>query len=157
MTQSLGDSKVMDSNMIIRYSPVRYRIVIAVGLLLATVLLAYGVVKGGVISITIGLAGMLFVGLFARGVRRKLSGGALALARDGELLVGGELNQPLPISQTTFEIVSDYEGSWIIVLRCQGATTRLGAGGWRIDGQRFVTKAVAERALLAFDLKPQAG
>jgi hypothetical protein len=115
--------------------------------------LAYGVVSSSTGAIATGCAGLVFAALFARGVRERLRGGGIALRRDGELLVGGELKRPLPVAATTFAIESDHEGSWVIVLQAQsGERARLSAGGWALDGERFVTRKVAERALLGMGL-----
>lgn len=157
MTSSPSDSLAINANPIIRYSPIRYRVVITIGLLLAVSLLGYGVAQGQTIGLVGGFASLLLVGLFTLGVRDKLRDSGIALAREGDLLVGGELDRPLSIRETTFEIVSDYQGSWVVVLRNRDATIRLGAGGWRVEGERFVTKAVAERALIALGLKRRAG
>lgn len=145
-------ARTVDVGPKIHYSPVRYRIVVATGLLIAASALAYGATQGEAIAIAGGLVGLLFVGLFARAVQDKLRAGALALARKGDFLVGGEVDPPLPIAETTFEITSDYEGSWVVVLRSPDASIRLGAGGWKVEGERFVTKAVAERVLLGLGL-----
>jgi hypothetical protein len=137
------------------YSPIRYRLVMAIGVVLAAAELAYGVAGGGTTAVAVGVAGLVLVGLFARGVSDKLRQGVPALAREGAYLVGGELARPLPIADTTFEIVSDHAGSWVVVLRCADATIRLGAGGWRVEGERAVTRSVAERVLLALGLTPR--
>lgn len=116
-------------------------------------MLVYGVTAGAAIAIAAGAGGLLFVGLFARGTKDKVLGRGPALARDGDLLVGGELAAPLPIAATTFEIATDYEGGWVIVLRAPGVTKRLAAGGWNVDGKR-VTKRDAQRVLRALGLTP---
>jgi hypothetical protein len=136
----------------IRYSPVRYRLLIGMGVVAALTLLAYGVARAGVVYTATGVGGLLLVGLCAYGVKDRLRTAGIALAREGDFLIGGELNQPLPVGETTFEIVSDYNGSWVIVLRHQERTVRLGAGGWKIDGVGFATRARAERALVALGL-----
>jgi hypothetical protein len=156
MTPNPSDTLAINVAPIIYYSPGRYRLVVAIGMLLTASWLAYGITQSQAIDIASGIAGLLLVGLFARGIKGKLRYTGIALAREGDLLVGGELDRPLPVSETTFEIVSDYRGSWVIVLRSRDATTRLGAGGWRIEGERFVTKKVAERVLLALGLKHRA-
>jgi hypothetical protein len=97
------------------------------------------------------------VALFARGARDRLRGGRIALRRDGDLLVGHELKRPLPLAGTTFAIESDHEGSWVIVLDAgSGERVRLSAGGWALDGERFVTRKVAERGLLDMGLTRRA-
>jgi hypothetical protein len=115
--------------------------------------LAYGIASSSAGAIAGGCAGLVFVALFARGVRDRLRGGGVALTRDGELLIGGELKRPLPLAGTTFAFESDHEGSWVIVLHAgSGERVRLSAGGWALEGERFVTKNVAERALLGMGL-----
>jgi hypothetical protein len=137
-----------------RYSPVRYRVAIAIGALTAGAVLAWGASTGAPAAAAGGGAGLLFVTLFARAVWEKARGGGCALARDGDLLVGGELERPLPVDGTTFEIKSDYEGGWVIVLRHGDKTVRLGAGGWTTDRERLVTRGGAERLLLDLGLTP---
>jgi hypothetical protein len=127
--------------------------VIVVGLLVSASLLAYGVIHGETTGVVGGSVSLLVVGLFALGVRHKVRGNAVALAREGDFLVGGELERPLSIADTTFEIVTDYEGSWVVVLCSGDAKIRLGAGGWTAAGERSVTKAAADRLLLALGLK----
>jgi hypothetical protein len=138
---------------VVEYSPARYGAIIAIGLLIAGAVLVYGVTSGDTIAIAAGAVGLLFVGLFARGTKDKVLGRGPALAREGDLLVGGELAAPLPVSATTFEIATDYEGGWVIILRAPGVKKRLAAGGWNVDGKR-VTKRDAERVLVAMGLTP---
>lgn len=137
----------MDPAPVVHYSPARYWMFIAAGSVIAVAALTYGVSQHQVIAAGTGILVLVFTALFWLGVREKVSGKGPALARDGDFLVGGELARPLPIAETTYEIKSDNQGSWIIVLRSGDATFRLGAGGWRVDGERFFTKAVAERVL----------
>jgi hypothetical protein len=121
---------------------------IAAGVVVFGAVLAYGIGKASVGVIAGGCAGLVFVALFARGVRDRLRGGRIALMRDGDQLVGGELPRPLPFAGTTFAIESDRQGSWVIVLEAgNGERVRLSAGGWAFDGERFVTRKVAERGL----------
>ncbi len=129
---------------VFRYSPLRYWLVIAVGL----------VVFGGAVAlgVTVAVVGLVLVGLFTLGVRNRLRGGGVALAREGDVLVGGELKRPLPVAGTTFAIEADNEGSWVIVLRGSEGSVRLSPGGWALEGERFVSRAVAERALLGMGL-----
>ena len=131
---------------VIEYSPARYRLIIGAGAAIAATALIAGLASGTAGAIAAGAGGLLLVALYWRGVSRKLRGG-VALAREGDLLVGGELPHPLPIAGTTYRIASDHGGSWIIELHAPGEVVRLGAGGWRVRGARFVTRAVAERAL----------
>lgn len=157
MTPTPADSHATSASPVIRYSSARYRLVIALGLLLVAPLLTYGVAQDQTLALGPGLMGVLLLGLFTLGVRDKLRGNGVALAREGDALVGGELERPLPIAGTSFEIVTDYEGGWVIVLRHGDATVRLGAGGWAVDGERLVTKAVAEQMLLALGLQHGTG
>ena len=77
--------------------------------------------------------------------------------RDGDVLIGGELKRPLPAADATFAIESDHQGSWVIVLSVGSEDpVRLSAGGWALDGERFVTKKVAEQALLGMGLTRRA-
>jgi hypothetical protein len=100
-----------------------------------------------------GLIGLLFVVVSGYGVRSRLVGSVALTCRDG-FLVGGELREPVPVAGTTFEIKSDYYGSWLILLHHDGQEVRLGAGGWRVEDGRRVTREVAERILLALGLTP---
>ncbi len=133
---------------VFRYSPLRYRLIIALGLL----------VFGGAVAlgVTAAVVGLVLVALFALGVKDRLRGGGVALAREGDVLIGGELRRPLPVAGTTFAIEAVNEGTWIIVLRgSEGKAVRLSPGGWALEGERFVTKPVAERALLGMGLSRQ--
>ena len=138
-----------------RYASGRYRAAIAAGALCAGGLLVWGAAGGATAVAAAGAVGLLFVALFARATWDKASRGGCALARQGDLLVGGELARPLPVAGTTFEIASDHDGGWVIVLRHPSQTVRLGAGGWTTDRERFVTRAGAERLLLDLGLTPQ--
>ena len=44
--------------------------------------------------------------------------------------MGGELREPIKVEGTTFQLVSDYEGGWVIVLHSESSKTRLSPGGW---------------------------
>ncbi len=106
--------------------------------------------------IAAGAVGLAFSALFARGARDRLRGDRIALMRDGDVLIGGELQRPLPASDATFAIESDHQGSWVIVLNAGSEDpVRLSAGGWALDGERFVTFKVAEQALLGMGLTRQ--
>ena len=153
---NVNDNVAGNGTPTIRYSRATYGAGIATGLLVAILLLVFGVAYHQSVSAIEGLAVLLFVGVFALGVKHKLASRRVALAREGDLLVGSELKRPLPVSETTFEIVSDYEGGWGVVLRVRDETIALRAGGWKVEGERFVTKAIAERTLLALGLKQQA-
>ncbi len=136
----------------IRYAAGRYRLIVLLGLVLTGGLLADGIMRADGALVVAAIAGLVLVALFGYSARAKLRPSAVALAREGELLVGGELSQPLMVAQTTFEVVPDHQGSWVIVLSGPEGTTRLGAGGWRVEGERLFTRAVAERALVELGL-----
>ena len=126
-------------------------------MLVFAALLVYGLAAAASWAIAAGAAGLVFVALFARGVWERLRGGRIALMRDGDVLIGGELKRPLPAADATFAIESDHQGSWVIVLSAGSEDpVRLSAGGWALDGERFVTKKVAEQALLGMGLTRRA-
>ena len=120
---------------------------------MAAVALAFGVSGGSGIAIAAGVGGLVFVGLFALGTKDKMRNPGPALTREGDLLVGGELDAPVPIAGTTFEIKTDYEGAFVIVLRGPWGSKRLASGGWKVGGER-VTKPVADRVLRELGLTP---
>jgi hypothetical protein len=138
---------------VIYYSAVAYRVAGATGLVVVCALLAYGIVKGQPLNIAAGVAVLLVVGIVRHAYRRKLRGGAVALAREGDFLVGGELPHPLPISATTFDVVPDHQGSWLVVLRSGDDTIRLAPGGWKLPSKRIVDQAAATHVLLALGLR----
>jgi hypothetical protein len=132
---------------VIYYSPFRYRIFVILSILIAILMLVFGYVYDQWIFLVGGIFCLLFGILFSLAARSKLRPGTIALTREGDSLVGGELPQPLPIAETTFEINDDYSGSWVVCLYCGDQKIVLGAGGWKIKGARFFTRAVAERTL----------
>jgi hypothetical protein len=136
---------------VIYYSALAYRLAGATGLVVACALLAYGIVQGQALNVAAGLAVVVVVGIFRH--RRKPRGGAVALAREGDLLVGGELPHPLPISETTFDMVPDHQGSWLVLLRSGHDTIRLAPGGWKLRSKRIVDQAAARQVLLALGLR----
>jgi hypothetical protein len=125
---------------------------VVTSLIVAGIVLAYAVARHNPAGVAAAFGLLVFAGLFAFNVQGKLRDQTVALAREGEVLVGAELNQSLPIAETTFEIVSDYNGSWIVVLRSQSATIRLSPGGWRMEGTKGPTKYVVVQALRAMGL-----
>jgi hypothetical protein len=134
----------------IRVSPTPYRIVLAAGLIACGALLLIGATLPGAV-------GLAFAALFAIGVRERLrGGGAPALARRGDELVGSALREPLPVAGTTFSLVDDHEGSWLIELHRDATTIRLSAGGWRVDGEGRVTRTRAPQLLERLGLRPRA-
>jgi hypothetical protein len=135
------------------YSRARLAAPVAAGLLVGAGLLAWGVVQAVPAAIGGGAFALVLSGLFALATRGKRERGAVALARAGPLLVGEELDRPLPVAETTFELRSDFEGAWVIVLRCRGESARLASGGWRIAGERRITKQLARSTLLALGLR----
>ena len=139
---------------VIRYSPARYRFFTATTAVLGVSLCAYGVARGETKTGLAGIAILMFLALLLRGVIDRLRIGGVALAREGEVLVGGELRRALPAKGTEFEIVPNWEGGWVLVLRHGDVHVRLRGdrGGWKIDGQRRVTKEVLEQVLLEMGL-----
>jgi hypothetical protein len=138
---------------VVLYSVSRLAAPVAAGLLAGAGLLVWGIARAAAAGIAGGSIAVLLAGLFALGTRGKRRDGAVALRREGPWLVGDELPRALPVAETTFALQSDFQGSWVIVLRCQGATLRLVAGGWRIAGEPRVTRTVARRTLIALGLR----
>jgi hypothetical protein len=95
---------------------------------------------------------VLLGGALVHATRDRFSGRRPALDRDGDHLVGAALRAPLPIAGTSFDIRSDNQGGWIVVLHSGGQTLRLAPGGWKVPGEKRFTRAVAEQALLALGL-----
>ena len=85
-------------------------------MLVFAAVLVYGLAAASPGAIAGGAAGLVFAALLARGVWDRLRGGRIALMRDGDVLIGGELERPLPAADATFAIESDHQGSWVIVL-----------------------------------------
>jgi hypothetical protein len=131
---------------VIRYSPTAYAVLGAAWLGAGGVLV--GGLVSGVVALTVaGAASIVFMALFTRSTLAKLRSGRPVLTREGDRLVGDALRTPLPVAGTTYEIATDYEGGWVVVLRHGGATLRLAPGGWRIDGERRATREAVARAL----------
>ena len=138
---------------VIRVSPLPYRLVVAVGGLAFAALLGLGGSTGTTVA---GAGGLVLVAVFAFGTRERLRGGGPpALCRQGDELVGSALVGPLPVAGTTFAIVDDDQGSWLMELRHGTRTVRLSAGAWRVDGEGRVTKARAPQLLERLGLHPQ--
>ncbi len=144
----------MSATPVIRYSPVRYRFYTATTAVLGMSLCAYGVTRGETTSGFVGIAVLIFLALLLRGVIDRVRVGGVALAREGDVLVGGELRRPLPANGTEFEMVPNWQGGWVLVLRHGDTRVRLrgDGGGWKIDGRRRVTKELLERVLLEMGL-----
>src|ERR1700742_5060534 len=132
----------------IRVSPTPYRLVLAAGVIATAALL----LLGGTLA---GAAGLAFTALFAIGARERLRGGGEpALARRGDELVGSALREPLPVAGTTFSLVDDNEGSWLIELQRGPQTIRLSAGAWRVDGEGRGTRARPPQLLERLGMRP---
>ena len=132
---------------VVRYSPLRYWLVAATGAACGAALAAYGAAADEPVLLAAGTGLMVLALLFGVAAARKLRTRGPALAREGDRLIGEELPEPLPVAGTTFRTESDNEGSWIIVLRSGPRRLHLAAGGWTVDGHRFVTRSVAETIL----------
>lgn len=141
---------------VIYYSALAYRFAGAAGLVVVCALLAYGLVDRQPLQVAAGLALLVVVGIVRHAARRKLREGAVALAREGDLLVGGDLPHPLPISETTFGLVADHHGSWLVVLESGDDTIRLAPGGWTLRGKRIVDRAAVRQVLLALGVRERA-
>jgi hypothetical protein len=137
---------------VINYSRARYVLMLAAAFVIAVPMSIYSISKGQAVAIVGGFIGLLVATLCALGALHTLRKDGPALAREGDLLVGNELERPLPISQTTFEIVLAPEKNWYIILRSGDVKKRLYTGGWKLEGHHSVTKAVATQALLDLGL-----
>jgi hypothetical protein len=136
---------------VIRVSPAPYRLVLAAGAIAFAALLIFGGSAGTTAG---GIGGLAVAGLFALATRERLRGGGPpALARHGDELAGSALREPLPVAGTTFAIVDDHQGSWLIELHSAGRTIRLSAGAWRVDGEGRVTRARAPDVLERLGLR----
>ena len=136
----------------IMYARRPFVVAIGAGLCPALLLTVYGAAAGRLALLGAGLGLLCLTAVFAYAFKPQLRGGATALARQGELLVGVALRHPVPIAGTSFDIQSDNEGSWVVVLFTQGRRLVLGPGGWKVEGEKKFTRAVAERELLAMGL-----
>jgi hypothetical protein len=65
-----------------------------------------------------------------------------ALARDGLLLVGRDLDEPFPVRGTTYE-VHDVDGDRFVVLRHREREQRLAANHWRATAGMTLDEALA--------------
>ncbi|WP_028066143.1 hypothetical protein [Solirubrobacter soli] len=124
-------------------SPTRYRLAVLAVLVVVAVLIAWAGAPGAI--------ALVFAALFAFSVRDRLLHRVVVLAREGEQLTGTALRggEPLWVSETTFALEPDRQGSWLIVLRAPGRSVRISPGGLG------VTKTSAEQALLAMGLTRQ--
>jgi hypothetical protein len=138
---------------VIYYFAARYKLAIIVSIILAVILVSYGFINGEWIYLAVGVFCFVFAGLFTMSVKDKIKPGAIALARKGDLLIGNELRNPLPIAETTFEIKSDYEGGWWVILHHNNSSIRLGAGGWKVADRKLLTKDLVEKIFLSYGLK----
>jgi len=145
----------MDTEPVIEYSPWRFLTVAALGLCVTGAMLAVGLLSGSAVLTAAAAFGFVVAVLFAASSLRRLRGGEPALLRRGTMLVGGELREPLPVSGTTFEVTTDNQGGWMIVLRPQaGRKVVLQPGGWTID-RRPVRRDDAAAAMLRLGLTQQ--
>jgi hypothetical protein len=102
----------------------------------------------------VGFGALAFGGLFAYAVRGRLGADQTALYRDGDWLQGAALPRPFLAADTRYEVASDYEGGWVVVLTDSQGKARLAPGGWRLaDGGR-VTRATVATALTDMGLAP---
>lgn len=137
----------------IEYSWSVYAIVIA-AFLTSGALLAVGMLSGTLLHIIGGVVFFLAAVGLTRLARHKLHGEP-ALARESGMLVGGALREPLPLAGTTFEVKSDNDGSWVVVLfPADGLRIVLAPGGWMFAG-RPVRRRSAEAALRSLGLSPR--
>ena len=136
---------------VISYSRVRYLMMFAAALVLAVPTSIYLLSTGQAIGILGGCVSLIIAVFCAIGAIRMMRKHGPALAREGDFLVGNELARPLPIAQTTFEIILA-ESSWYIIIRSGDFKKRLYTGGWKVEGHRFVTKTVAAQVLLELGL-----
>ena len=127
------------------------------GFLLGLVVTAVGTLSVALLGssptlVFVGIGALAFVGLFAYAVRVRLRADQLALFREGDWLLGAALPRPFRAAQTRFEVASDYDGGWVVVLTDSQGRARLAPGGWRLsDGgrltRRTVTAVLAEMGL----------
>jgi len=153
LVHNIAMTHEVDDRHVFYYAPSRYYVGIGAVILIAVSALIYGFIDKAWTGFAFALVLIAFSAIFAKAVKQKLRPGAVALTANGELLIGGELVQPLPIAETSFDTTSDYQGSWVIRLYYQGSIIRLGAGGWKLRNERFITRDIAERELLAFGLQ----
>ncbi len=135
----------MDAWPQIRYAPLPMVGGPAVGLIVACVLAALAIGARSAAFIAVAVVALAATTWWATVVWRKLAGDVVALTRDGEMLVGAELVEPLPVAGTSFELASDHSGGWLVVLRHPGERSiRLEARGWKLPEGRTTATAVAE-------------
>jgi hypothetical protein len=86
--------------------------------------------------------------------RKVYKTGAVALARRGELLVGGELRAPLDAANTVYELVDTRDGGWLIALHDRDTIHRISPSGLRTADGRRLTRPVAEVTLQQLGIEP---
>jgi hypothetical protein len=144
----------VDARPVIRYSSVRYRIYIGLGAIVGISLCVYGLARADLTSAVAGFSIVVFTAVLLHSVRDRLRSGGMALGREGDVLVGGELKRPFPANDTEFEVVKGWEGGWAVVLHHGEASVRLpgDGGGWAIEGEHAASRKAVERALLEMGL-----
>jgi hypothetical protein len=94
----------------------------------------------GALFVAVGLvAVVLAIGAARDALRRRRE---YALARDGLLLVGRDLDEPFPVRGTTYELQDD-NGDRFVVLRHRGREQRLAANHWRATAGMTLDEALA--------------
>lgn len=126
---------------------------------LSLVLVAAGTLIVGLASSSetltfVGLGALAFVGLFAQAVRTRLRADQLALYREGDWLLGAALPRPFLAPETTYEVASDYEGGWVVVLTDGQGRARLAPGGWRLANGGRLRRGTVAAVLTDMGLAP---
>lgn len=120
-------------------------------------MIVWGALRAGTPAVLGGCIAFVLSGLLLLGTTRKRRQGVIALSREGPWLVGEELRHRLPARDTTFEFRSDYQGSWVVVLRCRDEAVVLSTGHWRISGRRRASRHAVRDVLLALGLREAGG
>ena len=119
----------------------------SVGLAIGALVAVLAVAEESVYGMVIAAVAAVSAAGWALAVRRRLSRTPVALTRQGDLLIGGELPEPLPVAGATFSIVSEREGGWLVLLDAGGRKVRMQARAWSLPEGRRPTRSAVGAAL----------
>jgi hypothetical protein len=138
----------------IDYSPLTLAVTLSASAITALGTLAAGLVTSQATTTAAGAVLTVATIVVTYAARGRFRANAPALARHGELLIGGALRTPLNAADTTYELVSTHDAAWVIVLHHPDGVRRISPGGLKVAGSRRFTRAVANDALQRLGLEP---
>lgn len=144
----------MSDDTAITYSRLSLTLVLATCYSCGLALLAGGIATSQTTATATGAAFTAISLTATWGTRKVYKTGAVALARRGELLVGGELRAPLEAASTVYELVDTRDGAWLIALHQRDTIHRISPSGLRTANGRRLTRPVAEATLQQLGIEP---